>query len=180
MWTRLKNSVQHILQPPVFEGDEEKTTKAQLLYTFLAIAILTALVFPFASRLGGNPVSPLVIRLVLILLGSALGLVFLVRAGFVVESGIVLTLVIWGVFAFGAYWFGGLHDTAIIGFLLVIVLASLVGGWRTLVAFSGLAIAALFGLYYMEHTALITPTVTIPSDGVDLALPVAEAETPRP
>jgi GAF domain-containing protein len=169
MWNWIK---QNILQPPAFEGDEDKTDKARLLHNFLAIIIATAIVFPIISTLGGNPVSPMVVWMILVLLATAFGLVFLVHFGFVTESGVILTLVIWGVFTFGAYSFGGLHDTSITGLLLVIVLASLIGGWRTLAIFSGLSILSLIGLYILEHTGIITPTVEIPSDAADIALPV--------
>ena len=168
MWNWIRN----IIKPPVFEGDENKTDKAQLLYTLLAIAIATVVVLPVMGFLGGNPISPPVIRLLLVLFFTALGLAFLIRIGFVVESGIILTLVIWGIFTFGAYRFGGLHDTSITGFLLVIVLASLVGGWPTLAAFSGLSVTSLLSLYFMEQTGIITPDVTIPADVVDISLPV--------
>ncbi|HBX69534.1 MAG TPA: hypothetical protein DEH25_09180 [Chloroflexi bacterium] len=168
MWNRLKT----FFQPPVFEGDEEKTQSARLLHSFLLIIIGISVLYPVISYLAGNPLGSNVMILVITIAMSATGLSLLLRSGSVIESGVILCLVIWAVFTFGAYSFGGLHDTSITGFMLVIVLASLVGGRRVLLAFGGLSLFSLVGLYIVEQLEVITPKLAVPSDAADIALPI--------
>jgi GAF domain-containing protein len=66
-----------------------------------------------------------------------------------------------------------LHDTAITGFLFLIIFASVIGGWQTLLIFSGLAIASFIFIFISEQTGVIQPDINIPSDAADLAMPIA-------
>jgi len=168
MWNQLKN----ILKAPVFEGDENKTGQADLLYTFLAMTAIAVPAVAAASLLSTGTVLPAMGGLLAAVLITTVGLMFLIRSGYVAESGVILTLVAWGIFTVSAYRFGGLHDPAITGFLLVIVLASVIGGWRMLMVFSGLSIFSLISLYILEQTNIISPNIATPSDAVDVSLAV--------
>ena len=168
MWTRIKS----LLEPPVFEGDEEKTSSARLIYRLLQIIIVLMVMLPIFSALVKSPVHPMVGWLIIIVIATALGLGLLLRSGLVTESGVILTLMFWGVFTFAAYYFGGLHDISITGLLFVVVLSGLIGGWQLLATFSGLSIFTIVGLYILEHLDIITPNINTPPDARDLAMPL--------
>lgn len=168
MWDRIKN----FLLPPVFEGDEEKTNRARLLNSLLIIIILTATLFPVVSLLAGASIDPIVSILVMTLIGISIGLAIFMRMGYVQLSGIILSFVWWAIFTFGIYYFGGIHDTAITGFFFLIILSSVIGGWRILLSFSSLAALSIVGVYLAEQNGVIQPSINTPPDAADLAMPI--------
>jgi len=164
--------IRQFLQAPTFDGDEEKTNNARLLNNLLVIVILAAVIFPLASFLFGTVIEAEVGVLVIILIAASIGLGILLRFGFVQQTAIILGLVWWALFAFGAYTFGGLHDTSITGFFFLIILIGVVAGWRALLGFAGLAGLTLIGIYFAEHQGVLEPIIYIPSDAADLAMPL--------
>ena len=152
MWDQIRK----FLLPPIFEGDEEKTNRARLLNLLLIVIILTATLFPVLSLLAGASIDPVVGVLVIILIVTSIVLSVFMRLGFVQLSGILLGLVWWAAFTFGIYNFGGIHDTAITGFFFLIILSSVIGGWRVLFSFSGLATISIIGVYIAEQNGYRT------------------------
>jgi len=168
MWTRIKR----LLLPPVFEGDEEKTNRARLINSLLIIIMITAIMFPAVSLLAGAPIEQIVGILVAILVITAVVLMILIRVGLIQPVAIILGIVWWMLFTFGIYSFGGLHDTAITGFFFLLILTSIIGGWRELLGFSVLAIGSMIAVYVAEQTGIVQPDINIPSDAADLAMPI--------
>ena len=168
MWDRIKR----LLLPPIFEGDEEKTNQAKLIYYLLVIIIITASAFPLISLLAGASIEPVVGVLVIILIFTALGLGILIRFGHIQSTVIILGIVWISMFTFGLFRFGGLHDTAISGFFFLIILVSVVGGPRILAGFSALSILAFISVYIAEQTGFVQPSINVPSDAADLAMPI--------
>jgi len=164
------DQLRKFLLPPAFEGDEEKTNRARLLNSLLLVIILTATLFPIISLLAGAPIEPIVGVIVVILIVTSIVLAVFMRFGFVQLSGIILGLVWWAAFTFGIYSFGGIHDTAITGFFFLIILSSIIGGWRILLSFSGLATISIIGVYIAEQNGIVQPVINIPSDAADLAM----------
>ncbi len=168
MWARIRK----LLLPPVFEGDEEKTNRASLIYSLLIIIIVTTIMFPMLSLVAGAPIEFVVGILVTILVVTAISLIIFVRLGYVQPAAIILGIVWWALFTFGIFNFGGLHDTAITGFFFLIILASIVGGWRALLGFSVLAIISFITVYISEQMGTLIPDIKVPSDSADLAMPI--------
>jgi len=169
----MRNRIKKIIMPPEFEGDQEKTNSARVLYSLLVIISIVSLLFPVISLAAGASIEPIVGVLVLILIITAVGLSIVMRFGYVQQAGIVFGFVWWAIFSFGLYNFGGLHDTAITGFFFLIILASIIGGWRVLLTFSTLAIASFVGVFIGEKAGIIQPVINVPSDAADLAMPIA-------
>lgn len=94
------------------------------------------------------------------------------RIGYVQQTAIILGVVWWALFTFGALTFGGLHDTSITGFFFLIILVGVVAGWRPLLSFSILAGLSLVGIYFAEQQGVLQPIIYIPSDAADLAMPL--------
>ena len=168
MWDRIKN----FLLPPVFKGDEEKTNQARLIHYLLIIIIVTASIFPLISLIAGASIEPIVGILIAILLIATLVSSGLSRLGYVQAAAMILGVVWWLLFTFGLFNFGGLHDTAITGFFFLIILVSVVSGWRVLMGFSALTILSFISVYIAEQTGVIEPDINIPSDAADLAMPI--------
>jgi len=168
MWKRIRET----FEPPVFDEDEEKTIKARLLHHLLLIILSGSILFPIISLLFGTLIEPEVIVLVIVFLITAVFLYILVRKGFVQQASIVLGGVWWILFTFGAYTFGGLHDTSITGFFFLIILIGVISGWRALIAFASLSGLSLISIYVAEHQRIIDPIIYVPSDAADLTMPL--------
>ena len=76
-----------------------------------------------------------------------MGCFFLLRLGYVQLSGFVLSSVLWAGFTLPMFNFGGMHDTAITGYFVVIILAAISIGRSGLLTFGlvcALSIVAVF------------------------------------
>ena len=168
MWSRIKK----LLLPPVFENDEEKTQNAKLIFGFLLIMLSAAVLYPLLSFALGNFLESTTALLVWIFVGTTFTSLVVLRFGYVLPSGLFVCFVMWAVFTFGAYGFGGIHDTAITGFFILIIFAGMIGGWRVLVLFSGLSIISLLTLYFLELNGRLVPSIDIPAQASEAVFPV--------
>jgi len=160
-----------LLAPPIFEGDEDKTYLAGLLYPLLLIVLAAALLYPITLTIIGISFGGLIGQVILALNVLTLGLLVLVRLGYVEAAGVLLAFVLWLAFTILVYNFGGLYDAAVTGFFAVIILAALVSGGRILLLFTVLCIGALVGVYVAEQVGILFPSPS-PSPAVinDLVL----------
>ena len=114
---------------PIFEN-EEKTRVAQILNRFLwsAIGILfTVVVIRAIFWVENGSLSLLILSMVIILLG---GVQVLIRLGYVRGASMFLVGALWVAMAFQAWAADGVRDVAAIAFLIIILLAGLLLGWR--------------------------------------------------
>lgn len=164
--------IRRFLTAPVFEGDEESTSTAAVLNTLLMISLAGAILFPLSQWVFGavmdSPVDVIVIALIAIILA----MLVLLRLGYVRFVGIALSFALWAAFTLPMFIFGGLHDSAITGYFIVILISGIAAGGRGLFFFSVLSILAIGGAYYAENNGLITPEIPIPSEASDLILVV--------
>jgi GAF domain-containing protein len=155
---------------PTFEGDEEKTDAATVLNTLSLIVFVGVALFAVANIVFGLAMSPLVMSIIAALLVVCIASFVLLRLGYVRFVGVVLSAVLWAGFTLPAIDAGGMHDTAVAGYFVVIILAGVAAGAWALVFFTLLSIASVAGLYIAEHLVLITPSIGIPSGLNDLIL----------
>lgn len=158
------------LAPPVFEDDEEKSNAATVLNTILLMVLVPLLLYLVSAVLSRSTMQPFVFVVVLIMLVTCAGSFVLLRQRQVRLAGLVMLLLFWLAFTLGAAAFGGIHDEAILGYMVLIVLVGILLGRSGLVAFTVLIALSIVGLYAAEQMHFITPTIDLPSLASDLIL----------
>lgn len=152
------NRLKSFLAPPVF-ADEQNTRTARYLNNFL-IFLITLLTLQWLARLN---VDPIVSENMLIIAGLVIlsvGLLFVLRRGHVQLSSYVLVITSWLAMSLLSWLNDGVHDTAFLVYIVIILAASLLSGWRFGFLITGLSIAAGWGFVYGESAGLIVPYAT--------------------
>ncbi len=141
------SKIQTKIAPPVFE-DEEKSRIARLL-NIISLSVI--------ALLGGLAIANLVqegLGTSAIGIGSVVALMFVVqfimRRGYVKAAGLLLVAVSWLVLTYLAWQGDGVRDTALIAYVIIILLAGLLIGWHTGLVFAGFSILSGWGLAYAE------------------------------
>jgi GAF domain-containing protein len=99
-------------------------------------------------------------------------LLVLIRLGFVRLAGTVLSIVLWVAFTVPMFSFGGMHDSAVTGYFVVIIMAGVVAGGRVLLLITLLSAGAITAAYFAENMGLIEANIPQPSEMNDLILVV--------
>ncbi|MBN1261854.1 MAG: GAF domain-containing protein [Anaerolineae bacterium] len=151
--------IRHLISTPSFEDDKDRTSQARLLSWVLWIVWGAIVLFYMAQILTGQVVTPLVTVLTLITMLVTLGLRVLLHAGRIEWVGVILSGVLWLAFTLAAYQFGGTHDTAIVGYFVVVILAGITSGGQVLLWFAGLVSLTVFMLYVLELQGIVNPVI---------------------
>ncbi len=162
----LKERLRALLIPPVFE-DEEKTRVAILLNTILLALLVPALPELLITIVQGNPEDTLTILVLVVII---LGLWWLMRRGHVLLSGVLISLALLGGFTLFLLTGNGLHDLTILGYPMIMALASLLLGKNAPLLFSLLALLCLAGVYMVESAGLIDTPFRALSGPEDMAI----------
>jgi GAF domain-containing protein len=173
------------LAPPKFEdgeagssiawtgfSDEQKSNAALVLHAVLGIVLVSVMLFLAANIWAGEKLTPLVMGAAATVLVTCVVLFISLRRGHVRPAGIGILLVLWGAFTLPAVSFGGMHDTAVLGYFVVVVVAAITLGSSALAAFTVLSLLTVVGLYVAEHAGMISPSIVLPSGLNDLILAV--------
>ena len=143
------NKVKGWLSSPIFEGDEEKTRLARIGNTIVlaVIAVLGVYTFARPKLFLENTEAAIANTILLLLLISQL---FVIRRGWVRAAALMLTALVWLNLTVQIWLFGGIRDAAFAAYLLIILVASLVLGWRAATLFLLLSILAGLGMAHAE------------------------------
>ncbi len=147
----LRELIRSLLTPPVFE-DEEQTRAAFLLNTILLALLVPAIPELLITLVQGNPEDTLTI---IGLIGVILILLALMRRGQVYLASVLISLAVMGAVTLFVLTGNGLHDLVILGYPLVMVLASLLLGKHAPLLFCLLALFCLTGVYLAESAGLV-------------------------
>jgi GAF domain-containing protein len=158
-----------LFAPPVFEGDEDKTRAARLLNVILlTILVLPVVLIAWLLASLGVPtefgdwypiLSSAVLDVIVVIL------LVLLHRGYVAPVSAIVCLVIWGIVTIWIYLAGGIRDTTITGYFLVIAIAGLLLGGRAVIVFGALCVLASIGAFSAQVNGLIVvPTALQPLD----------------
>lgn len=144
--------------PPVFE-DEDKTRRAGVLHIILfVLAGAVAVLMVIATLTSPAPAPALVIGLVTEVL--TFGLVWLNRRGHVRRASFLLASSLWAIVTASVWFLGGPYTSPTISaYLIVIVSAGLLLGWRAAAGFAAVCALAVLGLLVADDQGLIAPFV---------------------
>lgn len=151
MWARIRK----ILSPPVFPADDEKTRVAGMLNTILLFVLLTVVVFALPTLIITPTVSRILVELVLIL--ATVGLLFLMRHGYVRLASVILVSILMVVVSIGTYMSGGMRGSILSAYFGIVLIAGLLlGNWVAL-GFGLASIAYAGWLVYADAQHILPP-----------------------
>jgi GAF domain-containing protein len=144
--------IKDLLALPGFE-DQEKARVANLLHTILwgmfgAVAAITPILIIFNDTLTSKLVAGVIVGSFLILTPL---LLWLLRLGRVELAGWLLTILTWVRVTVAILFFGGVRSSAVSGFLLAIIIASLVLGQRAAIIMGFLSLLSALGVFWAEY-----------------------------
>lgn len=149
-------SFRHILTPPIFADEADKTRVAALLYIIflgtIGVGVISSLL---VLILQPDPLPHLVPMSIWLLL--ALSGLFFLRHGYVTATGLVFTIFTWLFVTLFAVISGGIHAPVLASYMVVILLAGLIYNTRVGMVFVGLSVAAGIGLLYAELNGSLPP-----------------------
>lgn len=158
------NGIRNFFSAPVF-ADEEKTRRAKLTSIMLHVIFASVLMAGLGMFLLSpadflsNWVTPFVFGVMLL---ATLGLRFVLWRGHVRAVSISLVVLVFVIITLSLYAFGGVSNSTTVGYLLCIVIASLLLGERATVIMLILSVAALLAVWYGGEIGLIAPVEEAP------------------
>ena len=158
MW----NSIRRFLYPPVFEGQSEKTRHARLLhYSTVIIFSFTITFYYFNGQFGTSAekdCSWILFSVALIQVPAFI----LTRMGKTNLVSFLQLSLIWGTITFFGRYAAGIHDVALMIYILVIIsAATLLGRWAA-VSYTALSIGAIWWLAFLETSQRLLPMIGTP------------------
>ena len=152
MWVPIRK----YLSPPVFPADEQKTRIAGRLNAILLVVLLLAVIFAVPTFVINQDLNRILVELVLI--GTTIGIIALMRRGYVrLASGIFLSILLI-VVSIGTYMSGGLRGSILSSYFGVVLIAGLLlGNWAAL-GFSLASITFTGWLVYADTQHWLPPT----------------------
>jgi signal transduction histidine kinase len=157
MWARVRK----VLSPPVFPEDEEKTRAASFLNTILLIVLLIVLVFASLTFLITLDFGRILIEIFLILV--SLGILFLMRRGYVRLASIIFSSALLIIVSIGTYLSGGFGGTTMSAYIgIIIITGLLLGNWMALVY--ALISIAFTGWMVYDDSLYVLPIIAEKTD----------------
>jgi PAS domain S-box-containing protein len=149
--------IKDLLTPPVFE-EEEKTRIARILGIILwsVVAVVGALISIWVVTGKSYELGPYAFLANGVIVAVAIGLLFLIRTGRVKPAGLIFVIFLWANITFQAYTSDGVHGSAAIIYITILVLASLLVGWKSSIAFAVLSTIVIWLLAHAEVVGLTT------------------------
>jgi PAS domain S-box-containing protein len=151
--TRIKD----LLSTPVFE-DEEKKRVARILVIILwaIIAVVSALIVTWLVTGKSDELGPYAFVANGVIIIVSIGLLFLIRSGYVKPAGLMFVIFLWVNVTFQAFTSDGARGSAAIIYMTIMVLAGLLVGWKTSIGF---AVLSTIFMWLLAHAEVIGFTV---------------------
>jgi len=149
--------IKRLLKPPIFE-DEEKARIAMILGIILwsVVAVLSILIIAWFITGKSHELGPYAFAANTIIIAVAIGLIFLIRKGYVFSAGIVFVVFCWSNMTFQAFTSDGVRGSAAIIYTSIMVLAGLLLGWRASLGVALLSTLSLWILAYAEEIGFMS------------------------
>lgn len=154
--------LQQLFAPPIFDN-QEKTRSARILSSFawIAISILLGLILlrilVWGTSSTATPIRILFLIILLLIAGQ-----FLIRRGYVRGASIFLVSAIWAALTYQSWVADGIRDIATIGYLIIVLLASLLLGWRAGTLVGIVSVASLWYFAFLENQGLRSTSIDKP------------------
>ncbi len=150
----MKRYIHSLFVPPFFD-DESKNILASRLFNILHAIIFLSAAFSIPFALFPALLVSRFIVIAAIVLPLCFILLEATRRGWVQVASYSLIVFLWGVVTIGAATAGGVRAPIFMGYLVIIVISSLLLGGRAIIVASGLSISGGFGLAFAEANNLL-------------------------
>jgi signal transduction histidine kinase len=149
----MRTILRKLLSPPVFVDDEYQTRVAGMLNAVLLIVSSTVVLFAMLTNIAAPNFGRITVELFLLV--TPIGLLILMRHGYVRLASIVFPSVLWIVVSIGSYLSGGLRGSSLSAYFGIPIIAGLLLGNRTALAFGLMSIAYTGWLVYADAQNLL-------------------------
>jgi len=149
--------IKRLLGSPAFD-DKEKTRVAKILGIILwsVVAVVSILIIIWLITGKSHELGPYAIAANTFIIAVALGLLFLIRSGYVKSAGFALVAFSWSNITFQAFTSDGVRGSAAIIYIAIMVLASLLLGWRMSIGIAALSTLSIWVLAHAEQIGLMS------------------------
>jgi GAF domain-containing protein len=152
-----------ILAPPVFQGDEDKTRSAAILNAIGWSTLLIVVLVLVIRIIQGGDVNLIEVNGILVVIIAIIGFILYVsHRGYVKAASNLLVITLWGALSYVAWAADGIRDIAFFAYMLPILIAGLLIGWRGAVVTTLVSILSGWTLAYAETTRMFVPTLDEP------------------
>ncbi len=152
-----------VLAAPVFPGDEDKTRSAAILNVIGWSTMLMVVVILVIRTVQGNDVNLVEVNGILVSIIGIIGfIVYLSHRGYVKAASFLFVVTLWGALSYVAWAADGIRDIAVFAYMLPILIASLLIGWRGAAVITFVSILSGWALAYAEATRSFVPTLDEP------------------
>ena len=160
MWSGVRNW----LKPPMFAGDDNKTRIALTLHAILLISLSGVPIYSvLLLMVSPDEIQNLVLGFLTI--PCIFGLLYLMRRGFVYLASILLVSLAWLNLTAAAVMDGsGISGASLQGYILIVIVAGLLIGWRASFAFAGLNMISGLALIYAREAGLFLKSTDMQAD----------------
>jgi signal transduction histidine kinase len=147
--------IRKLLSPPVFPGDEEKTRIADLLNAILLSVLSVAVMFGIPAVIITPTLIRILVELALIL--ALVSLLVLLRSGRVRLASAILSTALLISVSIGSFLAGGFRGSTLSAYFAIVLIAGLLLGSRTAIAFGLVAITFTGWLVYADGRNWLPP-----------------------
>ncbi len=151
--TIMLNRLNRLLAPPIF-ADEEKTRVSQFMITFSWIAIVIVFLLILSRFILQPDRTHIPLTIFVLTIVVLLVMQYIVRLGYVNAASVFVTIGLWGLMTYLAWYADGIRDVAVIAYIVVIMLSSLLLGWRFAVIVGVLSILVVWFLGITEKQGI--------------------------
>ncbi len=138
---------------PIFDN-EEKTRMARILNSFGWSAIVIVFIITLPRFVSGGWLSRSSMFVLPLIIFIMLGVLVIIRAGWVRSAGVFFVASMWLAMTFQAWNSDGLRDVSLIVYIVIILLAGLLLGWREGFFFGLISISMLWVFAWQERQGL--------------------------
>jgi GAF domain-containing protein len=153
----------HLFAPPVFPADEDRTHAAGIINAMGWSSLFVVTIIIVLRIFQGQDANLVEVNLVLTAGLIAIGLMlYLTHRGQVQAASVLFVAVVWFALSYVAWIADGIRDVTFFGYIVPILLASLLLGWRAAAAVSLASILSGWALAYAEARGWFAPSLDTP------------------
>ena len=159
----MRKTLYRFFVPPVFPEDEDKTRSAAILNVIGWSTIVIVLTILILRLIQGQDINQVEVNFALITVSVAIVLmILLTHRGFVRAASVLLVSAVWIGLGFLTWAADGIRDVSFLGYVIPILMAGLLLGWRGALFFTLISILAGWVLAFAQTYQLFFPTLDTP------------------
>jgi PAS domain S-box-containing protein len=156
--------IRNWLNHPVFARDENKTRAALTLHTILMISLIGVPIYAVLVLILA-PSETQNLAFAFVTIPFTLGLLYIMRRGFVYLASVLLVSLAWLNLTAAAVMEGsGISGASLQGYILIVIVAGLLIGWRASFAFAGLNMLTGLALIHAKNAGWFLGPTPVETD----------------